>query len=95
MAWVWPTKDPDEFLDYGFDWAERLEPGETIVTSTWFINEALPEIELSDESVVSNRYTLVWISGGAVGERYSVTNRLTTSVGRIYDETARIRVRER
>jgi hypothetical protein len=37
----------------------------------------------------------VWLSGGTVGERYTVTTRITTSAGRTDDRSIEIWVRQR
>jgi len=86
----WPHKDPDEFLDYEVDWSDRLEEGETIIASAFTVQTG---------SVVKTTETLatpvatVWLSGGAEGETCVITNRVTTSAGRIYDESVRLRIR--
>lgn len=89
----WPTKDPDEVLDYQFDWTDRLVTGETISTSV-FSKASDDTITLGSTSV-SGAVTTVWISAGTIGELCEVTNRVTTSAGRTYDETARLRIRSK
>lgn len=87
----WPLpKDPDAVLDYQFDWSKRLETGETIASST-FISTG--SITLTDETV-SGAFTTFWASGGVAGEVCQVTNRITTSEGRTYDQTAKLRIRQ-
>jgi hypothetical protein len=86
----WPTKDPDEILDYQFNWADRLEEGETIFTSTFIVGEG--DVEISDPEV-NGALTKVWVSGGTAGSRNVVTNRITTSAGRVYDYSAALRIR--
>ena len=42
MSYKWPTKDPDEKLDYSIDWS-RFLGDQTISTNpriAWFINDA-------------------------------------------------------
>lgn len=89
----WPSKDPDEVLDYKFDWTARLVTGETISTST-FTKEANDTIVLGVTSIAAG-VTTVWISGGTLGEVCGVTNRVVTSAGRTYDETAKLRIRSK
>lgn len=86
----WPPKDPDEVLDYQFDWSERLEDGETISTSTFIV--AAGTITLGATSFAGG-LTTVWLSGGTLGESCTITNRITTSGGRTYDESAKLRIR--
>lgn len=86
----WPPKDPNENLDYEVDWTARLEQGESMVSANFI---------LVDGTVVIGAQTLVgavatvWLSGGADGETAHITCRGTTSVGRVYDETVRLRIR--
>lgn len=89
---TWPVaKDPNEVLDYQFDWGSfRLEPGETIVTSTF--PEITGTIVLGDTSI-DGGFTTFWVSGGTAGETCDITNRVTTSEGRTYDQTGRLRIR--
>jgi hypothetical protein len=88
----WPLpKDPNEFLDYQFNWTSCLEAGETIATSEYTTTGS---VTISDESI-SGALTTFWLSGGISGEACDITNRITTSEGRIHDCTARLRVRNR
>ena len=88
----WPAKDPGETLDYQFDWTARLETGETILTSTMTL--------LSGDTTVSSPsflggVTTVWLSGGTVETASVVNNVITTSDGRTYEESARVRIKEK
>jgi hypothetical protein len=94
---TWPSKDPDEVLDYDNNWGDdadlglgRLAVGETIVTSTFSVIEGTVVVDSS--SIVGDK-TFVWLSGGAVGERCKILNRITTSAGRTYDHTVVLRIR--
>lgn len=75
-------KDPDEYLDYSIDWTNVLESGETISDSVWLA----PGLTIGSESVSSSVCT-VWLSGGVSGSIVGVVNRITTSAGRIYEQT--------
>lgn len=94
---IWPAKDPDELLDFGIDWSDKLG-NDTIATSEWIIGSdsaLVKENEAFDDTTAT-----VWLSGGELadpvkGTLYSVTNRITTDGGRIFDETVRLRVRTR
>lgn len=86
----WPAKDPDEVLDYQFDWSERLEAGETISASNFTIVEGTV---VKDSQSVAGGLTTVWLSGGTLGEVCLITNRITTNQGRTYDESVKLRVR--
>lgn len=91
----WPTKDPDEVLDYQLDWADannpRLEDGETLTASTFSIVEGSVEIE--SQTYASSGLATVWLSGGTAGEKCTILNRVTTSEGRTYDCSVNLRIR--
>lgn len=84
----WDDKDPDEILDYQLDWSEELDT-DTISTSTWIVPTGLTE-ETDSNSTTT---TTVWLSGGTIGQVYTLTNRITTAGGRTYDQSVRLRVR--
>lgn len=84
----WPTKDPDEVLDYAIDWAPRLN-GDTIATSQWMVPEG---ITAGDELSTASTAT-IWLSGGTDKTGYILTNRITTAGGRTMDYSVRLLVK--
>lgn len=50
MSFRWPTKDPDETLDYSIDWSRFLGSGVTIAATSWFVeSKSYPtKTELAD-----------------------------------------------
>lgn len=84
-------KDPDDVLDYGWDWRDWLSENEVIVTSTMI---ASPGITV-DSSTNSEFATVAWLSGGTAGRPYELTNRIFTNQGRTTDRTMTIRVTPR
>lgn len=94
-------KDPDAVLDYVFDWASWLATSETISTSTFYVDGVvfgtLPwTISLvMDSKSATSTTTKVWLSAGTEGERYRITNRITTNQGRTEDRSAVVRVGNR
>lgn len=79
MANAWSTKDPNERLDYGFDWAGFLasNPGAVINTASVVAEPAGLTIE---PPIILDQLVKVWISGGTVDTTYRVTCRLVCSV---------------
>ena len=76
------TKDPDEHVDYGWDWATRLLDGESIDDSEWIV----PTTDLIDtDEQLTGTTTVIWLAGGIFDSRYLVTNRVTTNQGRVMD----------
>jgi hypothetical protein len=84
-------KDPDAVLDYSVDWSKWLA-GDQIETSAWSVSD--PALEATDESNTTTR-TTVWLSGGAVGQSYTVTNCITTTGGRTDERSLVIQVQDR
>jgi hypothetical protein len=93
MALSWPSKDPDEVLDYSIDWSQRLDD-DTITDSDWSISEGTGTLEIDSVSSGSQTST-VWLSAGSDGDRYTLVNRITTAAGRTMDQSVRIRIRPR
>ena len=85
MAW---HKDPDETLDYTWDWSQILPTGDTISTVTWTVPSGL----VRENAVNTTTTATLWISGGTVGERYPVACKVTTVAGRILERTQPIEV---
>lgn len=76
------TKDPAATLDYAIDWSARLAPSETIAASAWFIaaqGASTNTLAIEGTPVSAAGKNTVFLRGGAAGERYLVTNRITTN----------------
>jgi hypothetical protein len=79
---TWPTKDPDEVVDYSIDWTARLE-SDTIVASSWIVPSGITRN--SDSFTPTS--TTIWLQGGTDGAAYSFVNRVITAGGRTFDQT--------
>lgn len=88
------AKDPGATLDYAVDWSDWLEAGETISDSEWTVEAGLTE-EASPAPSELDGITTIWLSGGTAGAYYTVTNTITTSVGRIDERSLIIRCVDR
>lgn len=84
-------KDPDAVLDYEMDWSDWLVDTDTIVTSTWTADTGIT----IDSNTNSTTSATVWLSGGAAGSSYTVTNSIVTDDGRADDRSITIRCSER
>ena len=84
------TQDPQDRLDYEIDWSEWLPTGDTIITSTWAVDDAA--LTLDDDSATTTAAT-VFASGGVIGSAYLVTNHIETGQGREKDQTIKIKIR--
>lgn len=67
-------KSPTAKLDYGFDWSAYLG-SLTITASLWFVSADVTVVSDS----FSNNKTGILLTGGNMGQRYLVTNRITRS----------------
>lgn len=88
MALSWDAKDPDEVLDYTIDWTARLA-GDTIAASTWVVPAGITK----DSDSFTTTGTVIWLSAGAIGEAYELTNRIDTAGGRTMDQTVKLKVK--
>lgn len=91
-AWV---KDPDEVLPYAVDWSPWLTgEADTASSATWIVPTGITR-EATPAPTLSNGKATAWFSGGTHGQSYDVLCRLTTTGGRIKDQTFTIMVRNR
>lgn len=84
------TKDPQSTLDYQFDWSDWLS-GDVIASSVWEVTAGISTANPTNTPTT----TTVFLSGGAVGVKYIVTNRITTSQGRTEDRRFQLNVVQR
>lgn len=89
----WPDKDPNDVLDYSIDWTARLE-ADTIQSSTWVVPTGTL-VKDSDSISAGNLITVIWLSAGTAGQKYTLTNRIVTVGGRTIDQSVDIKVKER
>jgi hypothetical protein len=92
MGKRWPNKDPNEVLDYGIDWSQRLA-GDIIDTSTFTVPSGITMGPPAPSK--TNTTTTIWLSGGSEGATYDILNRIVTNGGRIMDQTVELRVRSK
>lgn len=84
-------KDPDEVLDFVIDWGTNIlsADDDEIDTSTWIVPDGITMDDASETTV----RTTIWLSGGTLGEKYTIVNRVTTTDGRTHDQTAILTVK--
>lgn len=88
---LWIIKDPQAALDYMIDWTKWLAEGDTLFESVF---TATPGITI-DNFTLSTTQTVVWLSGGAPGKTYKITNRVTSTQGRVDERSFRVKVESR
>lgn len=96
MAFPRFNHDPQERLDYAINWQAWLlaNAGDTITASTWSSPDA--PLELDDPQEDAGK-TVVWLTlapEAQLGDRYTLTNHITTVAGREKDQSITIAVRE-
>ncbi|WP_456622150.1 phage fiber-tail adaptor protein [Bradyrhizobium sp. P5_C12] len=100
---IWPSKSPDEVLDYSLDWtlrlctadeAARLRRGEAIAPADAIVvsDFILPPGIVADKATNSPAVTTAVISGGEDGQRYVLRNRIRTASGRVMEQAVRLKV---
>jgi hypothetical protein len=86
-------KDPRARLDIGVDWSEWLtHESATVSDSSWTVT---PEGLTLDSATEVDGVTRVFVSGGTVGEIYTVRNTVHTDTGLIDSRSIRVVVRNR
>ena len=82
---VWVTrgqtlfKDPAAVLSVGFDWADALvKTGATMASSTWSVSSRDVGLRV-EHATVDARRTSVQLTGGESGQKFVLTNRVTTT----------------
>lgn len=94
-------KDPNAKLDYTFDWSAWMVSGDTITASTFSIEtisgDAAPLIVSTPAATfsASDSTATAWFTGGTAGNTYVVTNQITTSDGRIAENSIVIIVEDK
>ena len=81
------TKDPDSIRWYTLDWSRWLA-GDQIQSSVWTIPAGLASVD-QQQTPTSTR---VKLSGGTLGEQYTITNTITTVQGETEDCSLYLRI---
>lgn len=83
------TKDPDETIDFAFNWKPLLD-GDTISVCDFLLPDGLTEVSSSNTTTEA----AIFVSGGSDGSIYRITNRIETTGGRTRDQTIYVLVQE-
>lgn len=80
----WPTKDPGDILDYGFDISSALigNPGDTIEILDVSIAPNNPGDLSMTSATADGSIIVLWLSAGQSGTVYVITIVVSTSSGR-------------
>jgi hypothetical protein len=91
MASKWSAKDPGDTRDYRIDWTGIVPVDDPITASVY---ELPDDLELVDDTF-DDITTTFRVSGGVVGDQYSIDNTVTTTSGQIFHVDAVLKVAER
>lgn len=93
-------KDPHAILDYVFDWYNLDDPvehppylreNETITSVVWTVAAGITK----DSESKTTTTTTIWLSGGTVGQIYSIACKIVTNQDRTDERTIDVRVENR
>lgn len=95
MVKTWAAKDPDEVLDYSYDWAEDLQEGETLLPAPDSVFEVVTAsgTALQGAAQYGPDFVTVVITGGNAGTEAIFTSRVKTTADRILEDTIILPVR--
>jgi hypothetical protein len=86
------VKDPGARVDYLIDWGADYLDGQHLTASSWHVEPQIP----GGLAVLGHAHDLVsakvTVGGGAAGELYQLTNRITLSDGQIDERSIAVRV---
>ena len=80
----WPTKDPGDILDYGFDISPAVvgNPGDSIATLDVTISTNNPGDLTMNSASADGSVAVLWLSAGQTGTVYVITIVIGTTSGR-------------
>lgn len=87
-------KDPDEKLDYQYDWSNELAPNETITSFDFEILTGNCSIESSSIDPTNKKVNFRLV-GGLKNEINSIVNTINTSSGQILQRTSFVKIGDR
>lgn len=85
------NKDPDDILDYSFDWSEWVESNNDSINSYSFIQDGNLTLtnQLLNDNIIS-----VFVAGGVLNSTSYLTCRIVTNAGRRKDKTLFFRFKD-
>jgi hypothetical protein len=104
MSLRWPSKDPDEVLDYSIDWS-RFLGSNTITAVSWYFydendvktlavnGQTVDGLTAGPQAATSTVATII-LEDGTLNKEYRVTCAITFGSGLVAERTVRLQVRE-
>lgn len=84
-------KAPTDILDYEWDWSVWMPTGDTISAVTFTAQSGIT-IEVSPAQSHTGTTATVWLGGGTAGTTYTITCQITTTAGRVAQNTQNLNV---
>lgn len=80
----WPSKDPNDVLDYGLDIAPAVfgNAGDSILTLDVSVTPSEPGDIVVNNVSADGTVAVIWLSAGQAGTVYTITVLITTQAGR-------------
>ena len=106
MSYKWPNKDSNETLDYSLDWSRWLRAGETIVSSSWSIDdETGTKVAFTAPNTVNGLHnggatnsatiTTLTLSSGTTNKQYKLYCSVTLNTNFVAERSITISIKER
>jgi hypothetical protein len=104
MSFKWPSKDPDETLDYSVDWSRFIGTA-TISSVTWYVDNAdgvktaiaggavVNGIQNVSQTV-SGKVTTINLGLGTNNVEYKFYCSITDTTGRVAERVIRLKIKE-
>ncbi|MFI6639934.1 hypothetical protein [Streptomyces sp. NPDC050504] len=86
------TKDPQARLDYSWDWTDWLGASDTVASATVTVPAGLTAV---GAPVVADAVVTQRVSGGVLGEVYTLVCQVTTVGGLIDERSIRLTIGDR
>lgn len=85
-------KDPDDELDYWWNFTDWLTDGDTITAAEVTVEDSATLTKVGNATIHAGALVEQWLSGGTLRDRAKCTCRVTTAGGRTKDKTFYVRV---
>jgi hypothetical protein len=83
---TWPTKEPDEVLDFQIDATSKIaDSADTIISASVAVAPSGPGEMIPMQITVAGSFITVWLSGGIPARVCQVKVQVTTAAGRTYE----------
>lgn len=80
---------PDEILDIGLDWTNRLSSGATVASAVWSQTQG-DAVQAMMAQTISGNQTRIRLSGGTLLMFYEWLCIVTSSTGEVHENTLQI-----